>query len=69
MNQCERILNYINDFGSISTMEAFTDLGVTRLASRINDLQNAGYKFERHFETGVNRYGDKVSYVRYSMGA
>jgi hypothetical protein len=26
-NQCERIIQYIKDFGSITTLEAFTELG------------------------------------------
>ena len=40
MSQCERIVQYINQHGSISTLEAFTDLGCTRLASRITDLKS-----------------------------
>lgn len=44
MTQCERIIKYINDFGSITTYQAFTDLGITRLASRIHDLSERGYE-------------------------
>lgn len=40
MSQCERIVQYINQHGSISTLEAFTDLGCTRLASRTQTLKN-----------------------------
>ena len=67
MTQCERILDYISNFGSISTMEAFTDLGVTRLASRIYDLKQAGYVFDEITESRNNRFGKRVSYTRYSM--
>ena len=67
MTQCERILDYISKFGSISTMEAFTDLGVTRLASRIYDLKQAGYVFDEITESRNNRFGKRVSYTRYSM--
>lgn len=67
MTQCDRIIKYINDFGSITTMQAFNDLGVTRLASRINDLKNMGYSFDSEFVTGKNRYGEKVSYKKYSL--
>ena len=45
MTQCERIIDYIKQFGSISTLEAFNDLGVARLASRIHDLKGQGYVF------------------------
>jgi hypothetical protein len=36
MNQYERIDKYLDDFGSISPMEAFHDLGITKLATRIS---------------------------------
>lgn len=42
VTQCERIVQYMREFGSISTLEAFSDLGVTRLASRINDPKEWG---------------------------
>ena len=45
--QCERILKYIRDFGSISTWQAMMDLGVARLASRIFDLKQQGYVFQK----------------------
>lgn len=40
--QCERILDYISDFGSITSFEAMRDLGCMRLASRICDLKRQG---------------------------
>lgn len=67
MNQCDRIIEYIKEFGSITTLEAFKDLGCTRLASRINDLKNQGYEFESEFTSGINRYGEKISYKRYKI--
>lgn len=63
--QCERIVDYINQFGSITTLQAFTDIGCTRLASRICDLKNQGYEFETEFEQSLNRFGEKVSYKKY----
>ena len=67
MTQCERIVDYINRFGSISTMEAFHDLGITRLASRIHDLRCEGYHIEREIIRDKNRYGEPVHYMRYSF--
>ena len=40
MTQCERILKYMRDFGSINPMQAMKDLGVMRLAARVADLKN-----------------------------
>ena len=67
MTQNERVLNYIADFGSITTLDAFADLGVTRLASRIHELTRRGYSFERETVTAKNRFGESVHYTRYRM--
>ena len=66
MTQCERIMAYIDTYGSITTMEAFMDLGIARLASRICDLTKRGVEFDRKMETRRNRYGEKVKYMRYA---
>lgn len=68
MTQAERVVEYINEFGSISSMEAFRDLGITRLAARIADLESEGIHFGRKREMVVNRYGEKVYFTRYSIG-
>lgn len=67
MTQCERILDYLKEFSSITTLQAFQDLGVTRLASRIHDLGQEGYTFQRDTVTSLNRYGEKVHFTRYSL--
>lgn len=67
MNQCDRILKYMNDFGSITTLQAFNDLGCTRLASRITDLRQKGIEIKSEYVSGKNRYGEKVSYKKYSL--
>ena len=68
MTQAERVIDYIVEFGSISSMEAFRDLGITRLAARIADLESDGVRFNRKREMVVNRYGEKVYFTRYSIG-
>ena len=65
--QCRRILRYMQDFGSISTKEAFDDLGVARLASRIHDLKKRGVPIAGKMETVKNRYGEAVSFKRYRL--
>ena len=67
MSQNQMVAKYIDDFGSISPLEAMADLGVLRLSARIYDLR---HKFKRNIkmtiETGRNRYGNTVRYARYS---
>ena len=67
MTQCEKVLEYMNNFGSITTMEAFADLGITRLASRIHDLTSMGYEIDREAIKVKNRYGEHVRFTRYSL--
>lgn len=66
-SQCERIVDYIQDFGSITSMEAMQDLGCMRLASRICDLRKKGYKIIAKQEKGINRYGEPIFYKRYFL--
>jgi hypothetical protein len=54
-------------FGSISTLEAFTDLGVARLASRIHDLKDQGYNIVSETKAGKNRYGETTHYSVYRL--
>ena len=66
MTQYDLILQYMDDFGSISPMEAFSDLGITKLATRISELSRRGYEFDKKMVSSKNRYGKAVSYMRYS---
>lgn len=60
----ERVLNYIRDFGSITTFEAFTELGCTRLSEYIRQLR-LEYHILDTWITATNRYGEKVQYKKY----
>lgn len=65
--QCERVLEYMKQFGSITSIQAMQDLGCMRLASRVNDLKKSGYPIGSRTKTGKNRYGDPVSYSEYYL--
>lgn len=67
MTQSERIIQYCKDFGSISTLEAFKDLGITRLSARIWEIERAGKTVKREKETGKNRYGEPTHWTRYTI--
>lgn len=66
-NQNERILEYLEEFGSITQLDALSDLGIMRLASRISDLRRLGYPIVSEIETVKNRFGEKVHIKRYRM--
>ena len=65
--QSQRIIQYLKENGSISSREAYTELGVMRLAPRIAELKRVGYSIASKLETYINRYGDKVHYARYEL--
>lgn len=68
MTQCERIVDYIQRFGSISPLEAFRDLGITKLATRISEMRRyEGKQFKQQYEKAKNRFGEDVYYMRYFL--
>ena len=60
----ERIFDFIKTFGSITTWEAFTELGITRLSEYIRQLRE-DYDVKDELLSRVNRYGEKVHFKRF----
>lgn len=67
-SQKERVMKYIEDFGSISSFEAYKDLGITQLGARIWELKKDGIKIRTRWKNSFNRYGDKIVYKEYFIG-
>ena len=65
--QHDRIRKYLEDWGSITPYEAFRDLGITKLATRISEMIKAGEEIEKTMVSDTNRYGEPVHYMRYSL--
>lgn len=63
------ILLYICEFGSISPMEAFSDLGITKLSTRISEMKAMGILFVQMYESRKNRFGKTVRFMRYGKAA
>jgi hypothetical protein len=66
--QNQRILDYINEFGSITQIDALRDIGCMRLASRISDLRSRGYDIVSELVPVKNRYGETCHIKRYKFG-
>ena len=67
ISQKDRILEYIRNFGSITSWEAYKDLGITQLGARIFELEDEGYVFKKETVESKNRYGEKVQFKKYSL--
>ena len=65
--QCERIIDYINKYGSATNRELTYHLGIGSPTKRISELQSRGYQFNKSVEKGKNRFGEPTHFVRYSF--
>ncbi len=65
--QNQRILDYIEETGGITQLEALNELGVMRLASRVSDLRKRGHKITSKMIPVKNRYGETCYIKRYMM--
>ena len=65
--QCDKVLEYMRRYGSITQLEALRDIGCMRLASRISDLRYQGYAIGRRMKTSKNRDGDDVYFAEYYL--
>ena len=64
--QCERLRDYLIARGSVTPMEAWSILGIYRLAARIHDLKRAGHPISSGQTTVANAWGEKFRVSRYT---
>lgn len=67
ITQKDRILKWLKDYGSITSWEAYQELGITQLATRIFELKQMNYKFKKETVTAKNRYGYSIHYDKYRL--
>lgn len=65
--QQELILRHLEEYGSITSLEAVELYGIMRLASRVSELRQDGHLIESTAESCRNRYGVNTAYVRYTL--
>ena len=65
--QRDKVLKYIQDFGYITSWQAYAELGVTQLASRVYELKEQGYMFKKTRVNTTNRLGEKTHYDEYRL--
>ena len=66
MTQAQKSLRHLDDYGSITPMEAYQEYGIMRLGARVWDLRAKGHEIATTLEYGVNRYGEPTRWARYS---
>ncbi len=65
--QRDRILEYISRVGFITTWDAYKELGISQLGTRIFELKAHGYKFRKERVNTKNRFGDPSHYDKYYL--
>ena len=69
MTQTERLLKYLRQGHKITTLEAIQELGILRLASRINELKHPkdgiGYDIRDRWKTGKAKFGGTYQIKEY----
>ena len=63
----QRVLDYMVEFGSITSLQAFVDLGETRLSGAIYELKKKGVNVIGEDVTVLNRYNEKRRVTKYRI--
>ncbi len=67
VTQAKLILEYLDEFGSITPLEAIRDIGCYRLSARISDIKKMGIPIETDIVNVKNRRGKYSRIARYSL--
>lgn len=66
--QHNRIEQYIKENGSITGKEAHKYLGIESFTKRISEMRKKGYPLTSQWESGRNKYNERVRYKRWYLG-
>ena len=67
ITQRDRVLQYIRDFGYITSWQAYADLSITQLGTRIYELKERGYVFKKERVYTKNRMDEDTHYDKYML--
>jgi hypothetical protein len=64
-SQLTAVMWHLKEFGSITSLEAIKEYGITRLAEYIRQMRQMGYSITTEDVTNKNRFGNSVTYGKY----
>lgn len=67
MTQKQRLLDYLYEGNTVTTLDAFRKLGITRISAVVYDLKKDGHNLITERVSVKNRYGEKCSVCRWSL--
>ena len=68
MSQADRVLQYLEDGNTITTLNAFKELGITRLAARVHELKRDGHNVKKNTISVTNRFNERCAVAEYYLG-
>lgn len=66
-NKTGQVLNHLQRYGSITSLDAIGMYGATRLSAIIYNLRKRGYNIETVKMPFTDRYGNHTAYGKYVM--
>lgn len=63
----ERVLEHLKKYKTITSWEAYSKLGCTRISEYIRQLRVDGYVIESVPTKSINRYGEICNYATYTL--
>ena len=67
MTQCDRVLQYMQEQGGISSFQAFMKLGIVSLPKRICELRKLGHNIKGEYVEVRNRNDELTHYKQYTL--
>ena len=66
-SQANRLLSHFKSGGTVTSLRAFNEHGITQLATRIKDIEEMGFVISRTWVKVYNRFGEECRVKEYSL--
>ena len=65
--QCQMLLDYLHQHGSVTGLQALSELGIMNYKGRIHDLRKMGYAIRTDYITRMNAHGEVKTFAQYTL--
>ena len=65
--QVDAAIEYMREHGSLTSLEALTELGILSFPKRVCEIKARGFYIKDKWEKGVSRYGTTYRIKRYYL--
>ena len=65
--QVSRAISYMREHGSLTSLEALTELGILSFPKRICEMKQQGFYITTKWESGESQFGNKFRVKRYYL--